>query len=53
MIPNNVETGGFTTRLTNGVGNDVITIAPIKSSIQDIIYTGPFTSVATLIMSLP
>jgi minor fimbrial subunit len=53
MMPNNVATGGFTTKLVNGVGNDTIIIAPIKSSAQDIIYTGPFTSVATLIMSLP
>ena len=53
MMPNNVTTGGFTTKLINGVGNDTIIIAPIKSSAQDIIYTGPFTSVATLIMSLP
>lgn len=50
ISPNNT----FSTRVTNGVGNDTVTFVPVKNNVAySDIATGPFTGSATLIFSAP
>ena len=44
----------FTSRVTNGVGNDTLTFVPVKKNVSsDKIVTGVFSGSATLIFSAP
>jgi hypothetical protein len=53
LAPNSVS--GFITQITNGVGSDTLTIAPVKSAEANSVNlpSGYFNSTATLVFTIP
>lgn len=53
LAPNSLS--GYTTNITNGIGSDVLTIAPVKSTIANDINLpdGYFNATATLVFLVP